>query len=217
MFFLTVLATTFFFSDPRESISSPPSDSARGFAIQLGIGPTYGGGADEDGDIDVNNTIKGFEVSGGFVSASPARSLFVDVQCGYSPKMDYFNYDLSVLRFRFMLGPKLRVGSVSSFRAGLGLGFTKAMTDESGGFAPSLHAMIGCFFPLDDYIGGFSLNYSRTLGNLTLSQRTEYMPGGQRATYRHSIRLHDLAFKFDWHIPIALGSAKPRQQETLRP
>lgn len=208
MFIPNALATLLWFvpSASQAEPSVPPVDTSAGLAIELGVGATYGGAADDDGDIDVNNTIKGYEVSVGFVSAAPARSVFVDAQCGYSPKMEHYGSDLSVLRFRFLAGPKLRVGTESDFRAGLGFGFTKALTGGSGGTTPSLHALIGYFFPLDDYIGGLSLNYSRTLGKLELSRETVTW-WGETSTYRTSIRLHDLALKFEWHIPVGSGDA----------
>lgn len=207
MFLPNALATLLCFlpSESRAELSVPPADSNPGFAIQLGVGATYGGAMDEDGDIDVDNPLKGYEFSGGIVSAPPARSIFLDAQLGYSPKVGYYDYDLSILRFRCMVGPNLRVGSRSRFRIGMGLGFTKAISGEGGGTAPSLHGMIGYLFPLDDHIGGFSLNYARTLGKIVIAKRTETGYGGWKYSYRHSIHLHDLALKFDWHIPIGAG------------
>lgn len=191
-------------SESSAGLSVPSTDSNPGIALQLGAGVTYGGDADEDGDIDVDNPYKGFEISAGVLSASPARPIFVDAQIGYSPKAKRFLDELSLLRFHFVAGPKVRVGTESNFRVGLGLGVTKAFTDGYGGVVPSFHALIGYYFPLDDYIGGLSLNYSRTLGKLYVSQKTQ-MWWGETSTLRRSIRLHDLALKFEWHIPVGSG------------
>ncbi len=219
MFLSVVILSASFLGNPRPApgSNSQGDSSTLEASIQLNASPTFGLPGDATGVIQ-SSPVFGFEVGTGFVANSVQDHFFLALNVAYTQKIG--ETEIQMMRGGIMAGPSFSWDGDQSIRLGAGIGISSVVSGSGSGSSLTYFAMLGYFFPMDDFTTGISLNYAYNNSPITISEKTQtfnqsWLPAPSTFTYKNTLTLHDLGIKFEFQIPLGVHSHRPKKRQPI--